>query len=359
MEKTITGVYIDVEKLSKHVPQMKARDEATAELYNTMENYRSKGSGMDSIPPEIFNALVSHLLAEDRLRDAMMIVCAANWGMRFSDLSRVRFCHIFDRSGNFLDKFSLPNGEKKTQKANIYFNNEATRLMIRRYIAEDPRITPMDFLFTSNSGNAPETSYLEIEAEEKYGKVIKKLKKQNILLEKERKSLIKLYTENLIDSGTFKTASEEIEARAEHIRGEISRTEENKRKFLSENPDKAKIKIQAPLSRTAAENIIKSALAEINVLPKNRTDKGTAATTEEKYNTHSLRKTFSAQFLETGARLRDAGKIDLDRDLMQLLQDKLMHSSMQITDRYNKYQLEIFGTICRNMNIGLEAILSE
>ena len=71
MEKTITGVYIDVEKLSKHVPQMKARDEATAELYNTMENYRSKGSGMDSIPPEIFNALVSHLLAEDRLRDAM------------------------------------------------------------------------------------------------------------------------------------------------------------------------------------------------------------------------------------------------------------------------------------------------
>ena len=45
----------------------------------------------------------------------MLMICMANWGMRYSDVVRVRFGHLFDNNGQFKESFSLPNGEKKTK----------------------------------------------------------------------------------------------------------------------------------------------------------------------------------------------------------------------------------------------------
>ena len=59
--------------------------------------------GMDNFPIEVFNQMIEYNLTRGAIRNAMLMVCMANWGMRFSDLTRVRFGYLFDNEGRFKD----------------------------------------------------------------------------------------------------------------------------------------------------------------------------------------------------------------------------------------------------------------
>ena len=136
----------------------------------TEQNESKTHKGMNNFPIDVYNQMIEYSLNNGKIRNAMLMICMANWGMRFSDVVRVRFGHLFDSEGRFKESFSLPNGEKKTNKQVIYYNNEATEAIISLYLRQpiNSRKTRLDFLFTSESGNALKKNVQQIEADDLY-----------------------------------------------------------------------------------------------------------------------------------------------------------------------------------------------
>ena len=143
--------------------------EATAIFDQMTEQNESKThKGMNNFPIDVYNQMIEYSLNNGKIRNAMLMICMANWGMRFSDVVRVRFGHLFDSDGRFKESFSLPNGEKKTSKRVIYYNNEATETIISLYLRQpiNSRKTRLDYLFTSESGNALRETVHQLEADD-------------------------------------------------------------------------------------------------------------------------------------------------------------------------------------------------
>ena len=356
----VTAVQFDPCKLMEEltngvVPQMKSSTEESSNSYATAEESRTRTGGMDYIPEETYNTLVEHCIRSGKLRDAMFLICAPNWGTRFSDTVKVRFCHIFNRDGEFLDKFTLPNGEKKTIKQNFYYNNRAIKAIIKMYLAANPQVTPSDYIFTSNSGNAPRVSLAEVEELERGGTRIRKLEKFIKNIDVRLDNLMNLCADMVISKEEFLQKKETLQAEKMTIQTEIKTLKEEINKSIGQSSIGA-ILIKKPITSTAAQNIIKDNLAEIGVFPQNRKDKNISVNVEAKYNTHSLRKTFGERFNIVGMDLQDKGVIKINHNILKLLQEYYMHSSMNITGHYNKTMAKTFEIICNHMDIGMEAI---
>ena len=90
---------------------MEATDETSVfdDMAKQVEDKIHKG--MNNIPADIYNRMIEYSLNNGKFRNAMFLICMANWGMRYSDVVRVRFGYLFDRNGQFKESFSLPNGE--------------------------------------------------------------------------------------------------------------------------------------------------------------------------------------------------------------------------------------------------------
>ena len=131
--------------------QMEATDE-TAVFDDMAKQVDDKiHKGMNNIPADIYDRMIEYSLNNGKFRNAMFVICMANWGMRYSDVVRVRFGYLFDRNGQFKESFSLPNGEKKTSKQVVYYNNEATKAIISLYLNQhiNRHKSRLDFLFVS------------------------------------------------------------------------------------------------------------------------------------------------------------------------------------------------------------------
>lgn len=340
----------------RNVPQMAATSVQIGKLYMETEEAQQR-QGMDSFPIAIYNSLLQYCLENKEYRNAMLFICMANWGMRFSDVVRVRFCHLFDSDGNFKDNFTLPNGEQKTKKKNIYYNNEATWRIILLYLDEN-RCTPYDYLFTSDSNNAPTISLTDIEREEKFGNKIRIAEKNIHQLEKQKADLLKLYSHGTISEAEFTQLNEQTKNDMDNCIKELSALKTQMENYVSSTENADRIMIRKNISYVAAQNMIKSTLEKIGVNARNRTDKAICMNCDLKLNTHSLRKTFAEEFVQTGTRLNAEGKLSVDATVLNLLQHKFMHSSMSTTNRYSGAEEEAFLTICKSMNIGLD-ILSQ
>ena len=131
---------------------------------------------------------------------------------------------------------------------------------------------------------------------------------------------------------------------------------EQKSSYVSPTPNADEILILKPLTHTAGEDIIKDTLKAIGINPKNRKDKSESQNTNEKYNTHSLRKTFADWFIKTGDELNNSGELAFNDTILDLLKEKFKHSSRSVTTHYTDAQEEAFKLICQNLNIGLEAV---
>lgn len=358
-ENSYQILFIDTKKLNSSKETVPINTGKTSEKFmDYIDALQTKDGGMNAFPPEVYNTILNHMLANGKLRNAMFFVCMANWGMRYSDVVSVRFCHILERTKNgelvFREKFKLPNGEKKTGKNNIYYNNEATKTIIRLFLSKNPYKKIYDYLFTSESGNSKAVKLSEVEAEELSGKEIKNLTKIIGSADKRIDGLLKLYANQAITEEEFTNMKERIII-------EKSKAEQSLKKINSEikntvdNPEE-QIYVQTPISSTAAENIIKDTLDEIGIVPINRKNKTETVNIREKYNTHSLRKVFSESFYAIGKMLHEAGEIDIDQTSWELLVAKMMHSSGSITSCYNKINEKAFEKISKNLNIGLEEI---
>lgn len=332
---------------------------------NTLDNIiksseEKRQSGMNCFPKEVYNSLIAYTLNAGKLRDAMLLICMANWGMRYSDLVRVRFGNIFDSDGKFKKSFTLNNGEKKTKKQVVYYNNEATETIISLYLRQPENVhkSRVDYLFVSESPtNRPMMTLEESERKELYDGKIEAITKELAKIPNQENLLLEKYIEGKITDDNFNYMVEKLHKEKERLAVELNELNEMKYRFVSNTPKADSIWIQKPISHTAGENIVKDNLSEIGVQAKNRKDKSNKATTSDKYNTHSLRKTFAEWFIETGEEMNRSGELDFDSDTLDLLKEKFKHSSKSITNHYTDAQEKAFKKICEGMNIGLDVLL--
>ena len=345
-------------KQNFHFAQMESTEETSAFDNMTDEIDNNTHKGMDNFPIEVYNQMIEYSLNHGKIRNAMLMICMANWGMRFSDVVRVRFGYLFDGNGQFKESFSLPNGEKKTSKQVVYYNNESTKVIISLYLNQhvNRHKSRLDFLFVSEGGTKTRDTIRNIEAEDLYGFQIEQA-------ENEIKKIVPIIDENYdkymmgkVSEEEYKRAKQRYEQQKISLEQQLNDLVSQKENYVSSIPNAENIYIQKPLSHTAGENIIKNTLKAIGINPKNRKDKSTEQTTNDKYNTHSLRKTFADWFIKTGDELNNSGELAFNDTIMDLLKEKFKHSSRSVTTHYTDAQEEAFKLICLNLNIGLDVV---
>ena len=98
-----------------------------------------------------------YLIEHERWRDNMLFIVGINFGLRASDLRRLRFCHLINDNLTFKDRF--PILEKKTKntrkhKKNRYITiNTAVVDAVTLYLEHTPGVCLSDYMFRSTSNN--------------------------------------------------------------------------------------------------------------------------------------------------------------------------------------------------------------
>lgn len=261
-----------------------------------IEDNMADSEGMDAMPESIFNGVIEYLLEKGKTRDVLMYVLQANFGIRHSDLIKLRLINLIDIDGNFRDKVNWC--EQKTSKTRQYIINDAVKAATIIYLRNhtDKKLT--DFLFTAEGRNK---GYKKVTYKDENGKV--KALRQN-------------------------------------------------GKFVYERDENGNL-IPEPLRRDQAENTLKDALIAIGVKLKNdrRCKDG-----DYKLNTHSNRKLYATKFSEVTYALKKDGRFNVDSDVLALVQLDLRHSSLATTMRYNRSFDNMKKMVCQNMNIGLSVL---
>ena len=262
----------------------------------SIEDSMADSEGMDAMPEPIFNGVIESLLEKSKTRDMLMFVLQANFGIRHSDLIKLKLINLIDIDGKFRDKVNWC--EQKTSKTRCLYINDAIKAAVVIYLKNHPNKKLADFLFTSEGRNK---GYKKVTYIDDNGKV---------------KSL--------------------------RING----------KLVYERDENGEL-IPEPTRRDQAENCLKDTLLSIGIKLKNdkRCKDG-----EYKLNTHSLRKAYAMKFGEVAQELKNNGKLNADADIMALVQFDLRHTSIQTTMRYNKSFDRIKEVVCNNMNIGLPVL---
>lgn len=107
------------------------------------------------------NKICEHLLTNGRYRDFLLFVLGINFGLRVSDLLRLRWCDLIDEDMTFKHSFEIL--EKKTsrsrkRKRNRYVVlNDAVMNAANIYLQHTDDVTLADFLFRSHSNQCKHT----------------------------------------------------------------------------------------------------------------------------------------------------------------------------------------------------------
>ena len=282
---------------SELIPQsILPNTEKELEAVLNMEETMADSEGMDAMPEPIFNAVIEALLEKSKTRDMLMFTLQANFGIRHSDLIKLKLINLIDADGKFRDKVNWC--EQKTSKTRTLYINDAVKAATIIYLRThaDKKLT--DFLFTAEGRNK---GYKKVTYIDDNGKV-KPLRINN--------KLVYEHDEN----------------------GEL---------------------IPEPTRRDQAENCLKDTLISMGIKLKNdrRCVDG-----EYKLNTHSLRKAYAMKFGEVAQAMKNNGQLNADADIMTLVQFDLRHTSIQTTMRYNKSFDKVKEIVCNNMNLGLSVL---
>lgn len=268
------------------------KSEKEKEIALEMESEMADSEGMDAMPENIFNAMIEHLLKKGNTRDALMFVLQANFGVRHSDVVKMKLIQLIDTDGNFRDKVNWT--EQKTSKTRSLYINDAVKMATLIYLANHPDKKLTDYLFTAKGYK--KATYVD---ENGKTKVLRANGKQVYLKD---------------DNGNL---------------------------------------IPEPLSRVQTEATLKDSLYAIGVKLKNdrRHPEG-----ELKLNTHSNRKLYATKFGEVAYALKMEGRFNVDSDVLSLVQLDLRHCSLATTMRYNRSFDSMKEVVCQNMNVGLSIL---
>lgn len=99
------------------------------------------------------NRITNYLLSKGKYRDYMLFVVGINFGLRASDLLKLKFKDILNNDSSFKTSFELI--EKKTSKTRTHKKaryikiGKAVQQAVITYLQHNPEITLNDYLFTS------------------------------------------------------------------------------------------------------------------------------------------------------------------------------------------------------------------
>lgn len=95
------------------------------------------------------------LISNDRYRDNMLFIVGINFGLRVSDLRKLRFSNLIDENFSFRDTFPILEQKTKNtrkQKRNRYITiNSAVKEAVILYLEHTPDISLSDYMFRSLS----------------------------------------------------------------------------------------------------------------------------------------------------------------------------------------------------------------
>lgn len=102
------------------------------------------------------NRISEYLISNGRYRDNMLFICGINFGLRISDLLRLRFCHLINENFSFKEEFPILEKKtehtRKTRKNRWLSVNEAVMEAVTLYLRNVPSSLD-DFMFRSESHN--------------------------------------------------------------------------------------------------------------------------------------------------------------------------------------------------------------
>lgn len=105
------------------------------------------------------NRISRYLIDNKRYRDNMLFICGINFGLRISDLLRLRFCHLINDDLSFKTDFPILEKKtehtRKTRKNRWLTINEAVMDAVTLYLVNVPAKLD-DFMFRSESPNGKE-----------------------------------------------------------------------------------------------------------------------------------------------------------------------------------------------------------
>lgn len=105
---------------------------------------------------EDIHRITEYLVANERYRDNMLFICGINFGLRISDLLRLRFCNLIDEDMTFKEEFPILEKKtahtRKTKKNRWLSINDAVVDAVTLYLQHVPSKLD-DYMFRSESQN--------------------------------------------------------------------------------------------------------------------------------------------------------------------------------------------------------------
>ena len=110
---------------------------------------------------EDIDRISEYLISRKRYRDNMLFIVGINFGLRVSDLRRLRFCNLINEEFMFKESFAIlekktKNTRKKKKNRHITINT-AVMEAVTLYLENTEGVKLSDYLFRSQSQNKPLT----------------------------------------------------------------------------------------------------------------------------------------------------------------------------------------------------------
>lgn len=140
-ERTVSSEAYDFNSL---VPQAEPCD------YEVLQQYAEKqkeSQGMDVLPPDLYSQMLENCLERRDFRSTFFLVAMANFGLRHSDVVKLRRIDLIDEHNRIREKVLIQ--EKKTSKQRIVFINDAVKMALLMLL-NNSSISPTDYLISSN-----------------------------------------------------------------------------------------------------------------------------------------------------------------------------------------------------------------
>lgn len=263
--------------------------------FDTADDVQERDAGVDALPEHMFNEVLENLLARKKYMYTLMLICQANLGLRFSDISQFKLNQFIGSDGKFREHIYW--SEKKTSKKRLCLINDSIKAALIIFM-RNVNISIDEPLFWSGyDADSRNAGYVKKQYVDENGK-----------------------------------------SKAVRINGKyVYETDENGNKI------KEKLTL-SPYAKT---------------LKKTLADCGYSADLDCKkirIASHSLRKAYAEKFSDTAYAMKQNGEIKFDSDIQNLVQLDLMHTQAQTTLRYCKEFDRTKEQVCQQMNLGLEIL---
>ena len=123
--------------------QVAVEDESTLQA---LAQKQKETQGMDALPLDLFNQMLENCAERRDFRSVFWLVAMANFGLRYSDVVKLRYIDLIDEHNKMRDSILLQ--EKKTSKQRIVFINQAVKMALLMHLWNGD-FSPTDYLIYS------------------------------------------------------------------------------------------------------------------------------------------------------------------------------------------------------------------